>query len=99
MRKIEAIVEHKRLDDIRKSLLSLGVTGMTVTEVRDYGVYKPHREIYRGDTYDVDALLRVKIETVVPQSLVPKALSILTGKGKTVGHDKIHISTVNDISA
>jgi nitrogen regulatory protein P-II 1 len=99
MRKIEAIVEHKRLDDIRKSLLSLGVTGMTVTEVRDYGAHKSHKEIYRGDTYDVDALVRVKIETVVPQNLVPKTLSILTVRGRNGGHDKIHISTVNDVSS
>lgn len=72
---------------------------MTVTEVRDYGSYKAHTEIYRSNAFSIDSLARVKVEIIVPQSKVPAAVSIFktycqTGKGT---EDQVLVSTVNDV--
>jgi nitrogen regulatory protein PII len=100
VRKIEAIVRSDRLDTLHEALLEAGVNKMTVTAVRDYGSLKAHKEIYRSNTFSIDSLVSVKVETVVPQNKVPITISILKTKGQTgkSGEDRILISSVNDVS-
>jgi nitrogen regulatory protein P-II 1 len=100
MRKIEAIVRSDKLDALRKAFLEVGIHKMTVTEVRDYGNYKTHTEIYRSNAFSIDSLTRMKVETIVPQNKVTTAVSILKTKGQTGtgGDDSIFISSVNDVS-
>ena len=70
MKKIEAIIKPFKLDDVREALSDLGITGMTVTEVRGFGRQKGHTELYRGAEYMVDFLPKVKMEIVVPDDLL-----------------------------
>jgi len=100
MKKIEAIIQSSKLEQVRGSLLEMGINEMTVTEVRDFGRQEPHTEVYRGSEYKVDYITKVRIETVVPQHLANKAISIIKKNvqtGKT-GSDRIFISNVNDVS-
>jgi nitrogen regulatory protein P-II 1 len=100
VRKIEAIVHSDRLDALHKAFLEVGIRKMTVTEVRDYGIAMAHTEIYRSEAFSVDSLPKVKVETIVPQSKVPTAVSILKVKGQTgKGDNKILISSVNDVGS
>lgn len=100
MRKIEAIIRSDRIDALRHALLHAGILNMTVTEVREYGNYKAHTEIYRSDTFSIDALASVKVETIVPQKKVPITVAILKSKGQagTEGAERIFISSVNEVS-
>ena len=75
MKKIEAIIKPFKLDDVKEALTEIGVVGMTVTEVRGFGRQKGHTELYRGSEYTVDFLPKVKIEVVVPDSLVDKVVT------------------------
>ena len=92
MKKIEAIIKPFKLDDVREALSDLGITGMTVTEVRGFGRQKGHTELYRGAEYMVDFLPKVKMEIVVPDDLLEPCLDAIietaqTGKigdGKTL---------------
>ena len=99
MRKIEAIVRSDTLEALRKAFLEAGIQKMTVTEVREYGNTNAHTEIYRSDAFSVDSLAKVKVETIVAQKKVPRAVSILKTKGQTGKgeDDKILISSVNDV--
>ena len=100
MKKIEAIISPSKLEDVRESLIEMGIHGMTVTEVRDFGRQKAHTEVYRGTEYKVEYLIKVRVETVVPQHLAHKAISIMMKKGQTgkTGFDSILVSNVNDVS-
>jgi nitrogen regulatory protein PII len=100
MRKIETIVLYDKLDALREAFLEAGIQKMTVTEVRDYGTYKAHMEIYRSNAFSIDSFAKVKVETIVPQNKVAVAVSILKTKGQTgkSGEEKIFISSVNDVS-
>ena len=100
MKKIEAIISPSKLEDVRESLLEMGIHGMTVTEVRDFGRQEAHTEVYRGTEYKVEYLLKVRVETVVPQHLAHKAISIMMKNGQTgkTGFDSILVSNVNDVS-
>jgi nitrogen regulatory protein P-II 1 len=100
VRKIEAIVRTDKLDALREAFLEAGIQIMTVTEVREYGNHKAHTEIYRSNAFSIDALARVKVETIVPQNKVTTAVSILKAKGQPGkdGEDRIFISSVNDVS-
>jgi len=100
MRRIEAIIRSSKLEEIRALFLKAGINEMTVTEVRDYGNYTTHAEIYRSNVYSVDSLVKTKVETIVPQKMVNEVVSILkatfqAGKGEEC--NKIFISSVNDI--
>jgi nitrogen regulatory protein PII len=75
MKKIEAIIKPFKLDDVKEALTELGVIGMTVTEVRGFGRQKGHTELYRGSEYTIDFLPKVKIELVVPDTLVDKVVA------------------------
>ena len=77
MKKIEAIIKPFKLDDVKEALTELGVVGMTVTEVRGFGRQKGHTELYRGSEYTIDFLPKVKVEVVVPDSLVDKVVAVI----------------------
>lgn len=96
MKKIEAIIQPHKLDDVKEALKGIGVDGLTVTEVRGHGRQKGHREVYRGMEYEVDFLPKVKIETVVPDGRldeISRTISTAARTGK-IGDGKIFIYDV-----
>lgn len=98
MKKIEAIIQPHKLDEVKDALIKAGVDGMTVSEVRGHGRQKGHTETYRGQEYKVDLLPKIKVEMVVPESRtaeVAKALSTAARSGK-VGDGKIFLTNVLD---
>ena len=96
MQKIEAIVRPSKLDAVKDALLEVGVNGITITEARGHGRQKGHSEQYRGREYKVDLLPKVKLEAVVPEDLVDKAVQaiITTARTGEIGDGKIFISDV-----
>jgi nitrogen regulatory protein P-II 1 len=96
MNKIEAIIQPFKLDEVKESLKAIGIDGMTITEVRGHGRQKGHKEVYRGQEYNVDLLPKVKIEMVVPASRkdeVIRTLSLAARTGK-IGDGKIFVYEV-----
>ncbi|MCY7386709.1 MAG: P-II family nitrogen regulator, partial [Burkholderiales bacterium] len=77
MKKIEAIIKPFKLDEVREALSELGCTGLTVTEVKGFGRQKGHTELYRGAEYTVDFLPKVKVEVILADSMVDKAIDAL----------------------
>ena len=98
MTKLEAIIQPTRFEAVKEALLEIGVEGMTVIEVRGHGRQKGHTEFYRGREYSVDVLPKVKIETVVADQLVAKAVSAITNAARTgkIGDGKIFLTRVDD---
>ena len=98
MKKIEAIVKPFKLDDVREALTDLGITGMTVTEVKGFGRQKGHTEVYRGAEYAVDFLPKIKIELVLPDDQVERAIEVIveTARSGKVGDGKIFVLPVED---
>ncbi|MBV36271.1 P-II family nitrogen regulator [Kangiella spongicola] len=96
MKKIEAIIKPFKLDDIRESLTDLGITGMTVTEVKGFGRQKGHTELYRGAEYMVDFLPKAKVEVVVDDDLVEKCVETIIEVARTgkIGDGKIFVTNV-----
>lgn len=99
MKKIEAIVRHFKLEDVKTALAEASVQGMTVSEVRGFGRQRGHKETYRGAEYTVDFLPKVKIEVVVPTEQLDTAIEAITTAARTgqVGDGKIFISSLDDI--
>jgi len=99
MKKIEAILKHYKLDEVRDSLHQIGVQGMTVTEVKGFGRQKGQMEIYRGVEYEVKFLPKVKLEVVVPDELLENALNTITIAAKTgeIGDGKIFVMPVEEV--
>ena len=98
MKKIEAIIQPHKLDEVKDALLGIGVDGMTVSEVRGHGRQKGHTEVYRGQEYKVDLLPKVKIELVVTSARadeIVRTLSTAARSGK-VGDGKVFITDVLD---
>ena len=93
MKKIEAIVKPFKLDEVREALSEVGVTGLTVTEVKGFGRQKGHTELYRGAEYVVDFLPKVKLELVLGDSMVEKAIEAIVASAKTgrIGDGKIFV--------
>ena len=93
MKKIEAIIKPFKLDDVRENLSDIGISGMTVTEVRGFGRQKGHTELYRGAEYMVDFLPKVKIEIVVPDDLLEQCLETIVETCQTgkIGDGKIFV--------
>src|SRR2546425_10800984 len=93
MKKIEAIIKPFKLDDVKEALTSIGVIGMTVSEVRGFGRQKGHTELYRGGEYTVDFLPKIKIEVVVPDRIVDKVSEVIAAAAKTgnIGDGKIFV--------
>ncbi|HEY7303297.1 MAG TPA: P-II family nitrogen regulator [Bryobacteraceae bacterium] len=96
MKKIEAIIQPHKLDDVKDALKNIGVDGITVTEVRGHGRQKGHREVYRGMEYEVDFLPKIKIETVVPDARLDEISRTISGAARTgkIGDGKIFVYDV-----
>jgi nitrogen regulatory protein PII len=99
MKKIEAIVKPFKLDEVREALSEVGVTGLTVTEVKGFGRQKGHTELYRGAEYVVDFLPKVKIEVVVPNTQVETAIDAIVKSARTgkIGDGKIFVTSVEHV--
>lgn len=99
MKKIEAIVKPFKLDEVREALAEVGVTGLTVTEVKGFGRQKGHTELYRGAEYVVDFLPKVKIEVVVTDSLVEQVIEAIIKSARTgkIGDGKVFVSEVQQV--
>ena len=99
MKKIEAIVRHHKLEDVKNALTTAGVTGMTITEVRGFGRQKGHTEIYRGTEYTVDFVPKVKIEVVVDDGKLQTVINTIVKAAQTgqVGDGKIFVSDLSDV--
>ncbi len=98
MKKIEAIIKPFKIEEVKDALAEIGVEGMTVTEVKGFGRQKGHTEIYRGSEYTVDFLPKIKIEIVLPDSLVTQACDAIVKAAKTgkIGDGKVFVSAVED---
>jgi nitrogen regulatory protein P-II 1 len=99
MKKIEAIIKPFKLDEVREALSTVGVSGLTVTEVKGFGRQKGHTELYRGAEYVVDFLPKVKVEMVVADSLVEAALDAIVKSARTgkIGDGKIFVTAVEQV--
>ena len=99
MKKIEAIVKPFKLDEVREALSEIGVTGLTVTEVKGFGRQKGHTELYRGAEYVVDFLPKVKVEVIVGDALVERAIEALVKAARTgkIGDGKIFVTAVDQV--
>lgn len=99
MKKIEAVIKPFKLDDVKEALQELGVQGMTVIEAKGYGRQKGHTELYRGAEYVVDFLPKIKIEVVVPDDQLERALEAIATAARTgrIGDGKIFVSDVIDV--
>jgi nitrogen regulatory protein P-II 1 len=91
LKKIEAIVQPFKLEEVKEALKAIGIDGMTITEVRGHGRQKGHKEVYRGQEYTVDLLPKVKIEMVIPTSREEEVVRTLAGAARTgnIGDGKI----------
>src|ERR1700690_3599880 len=96
MKKIEAIIKPFKLEEVKDALGEVGIEGMTVSEVKGFGRQKGHTEIYRGSEYTVDFLPKIKIELVVTDQQLTKAVEVISKAAKTgkIGDGKIFVSTV-----
>ena len=93
MKKIEAVIKPFKLDEVREALSELGVSGLTVTEVKGFGRQKGHTELYRGAEYVVDFLPKVKVEVVMGDGMVDKAIDAIVKAARTgkIGDGKIFV--------
>lgn len=99
MKKVEAIVRHFKLDDVKEALTSQGITGMTVTEVRGFGRQKGHTEIYRGSEYAVDFVPKVKIEVVCKDEELDTVVNAIMKAAQTgqIGDGKVFVSNIENV--
>jgi nitrogen regulatory protein P-II 1 len=98
MKKIEAVIKPFKLDEVKEALQEIGLQGITVLEAKGFGRQKGHTELYRGAEYVVDFLPKVKIEVVLPDEVLDKAVEAILKAAKTgrIGDGKIFISAVDD---
>ncbi len=99
MKKIDAIVKPFKLDEVREALSEIGVSGLTVTEVKGFGRQKGHTELYRGAEYVVDFLPKVKIEIVVADDILEQAIEAIIKAARTgkIGDGKIFVTSVEQV--
>jgi nitrogen regulatory protein P-II 1 len=99
MKKIEALIRHFKLEDVKDALMQQGVHGMTVTEVRGFGRQKGHTEMYRGTEYTVDFVPKIKLEVVVTDTELPATLETITRAAKTgqVGDGKVFVTDLENV--
>ena len=99
MKKIEAVLKPFKLDEVREALSELGVTGLTVTEVKGFGRQKGHTELYRGAEYVVDFLPKVKVEVIVQDALADRAIDAIVKAARTgkIGDGKIFVTSVEQV--
>ena len=98
MKKIEAIIKPFKLEEVKNALASIGILGMTITEVRGFGRQKGHKEVYRGAEYVVDFLPKIKIEIVLPEENVDEVIDIIMNSARTekIGDGKIFVMPVEE---
>jgi nitrogen regulatory protein P-II 1 len=96
MKKVEAIIKPFRLDDVREGLSAIGISGLTITEVKGFGRQKGHQELYRGAEYQVDFLPKIKVEVVISDDLLDRAIETIVENAKTnkIGDGKIFVFDV-----
>jgi len=99
MKRITAIIKPFKLDEVRESLAEVGITGLTVTEVKGFGRQKGHTELYRGAEYVVDFLPKVKIEVIVADAMSERAAEAIVAAARTgrIGDSKIFIEAVEEV--
>lgn len=99
MKKVEAIIKPFKLDEVKEALHDVGIKGITVTEAKGFGRQKGHTELYRGAEYVVDFLPKVKVEVVMDDSLVERAIEAIQQAAQTgrIGDGKIFISPIEDV--
>lgn len=99
MKKIEAIIKPFKLDDVKDALNDIGVTGMTISEVKGFGRQKGHKEIYRGAEYSVDFVPKIKLCVVVDETLAGKTIDTIMEKAQTgkIGDGKIFVSELEKV--
>ncbi|MFZ5797644.1 MAG: P-II family nitrogen regulator [Desulfobulbus sp.] len=99
MKKIEAIIKPFKLDDVKEALNSIGIKGMTISEVKGYGRQKGHTEVYRGAEYVIDFMPKLKIEIVVAAGLVEQVVETIVASARTgkIGDGKIFVLPVEQI--
>lgn len=99
MKKIEAIIKPFKLDDVREALTDIGITGMTVTEVKGFGRQRGHTEVYRGAEYAVDFLPKVKVEIVLADEMAERAIETIVeiARSGKIGDGKIFVSPVEEV--
>jgi nitrogen regulatory protein P-II 1 len=99
MKKVEAIIKPFKLDDVREALSEIGITGMTVTEVKGFGRQKGHTELYRGAEYMVDFLPKVKLEIVLVEEDVERCVETIVNTAQTgkIGDGKIFVFDINRV--
>jgi len=99
MKKIEAVIKPFKLDEVREALSEIGVTGLTVTEVKGFGRQKGHTELYRGSEYVVDFLPKVKLEVILTDALVEQAVDAIVRSARTgkIGDGKIFVTSVEQV--
>ena len=98
MKKIEAVIQPFKLDEVKEALLGIGVDGMTISEVRGHGRQKGHKEVYRGREYNVDLLPKIKVELVVSDSRFEEVVKTLTAAARTgkIGDGKVFVYEVSE---
>jgi nitrogen regulatory protein P-II 1 len=99
MKKIEAIIRHFKLEDVKNALTERGIAGMTITEVRGFGRQKGHTEMYRGTEYEVDFVPKIKVEIVVPDSKLQLVLDTIVRSAQTgqVGDGKMFVTDLTEV--
>ena len=98
MKKIEAMIQPHKLDEVKDALIGIGVEGMTVSEVRGHGRQKGHTEVYRGHEYKIDLLPKVKLELFAPAARVEQIITVLTTAARSgkIGDGKIFVSSIEE---
>ena len=99
MKKVEAIIRHYKLEEVKNALSAAGIQGMTVSEVRGFGRQRGHKEMYRGTEYTVDFLPKVKLEVVVSEEQARQAVETITSVARTgqIGDGKIFVTNLEEI--
>lgn len=99
MKKVEAVIKPFKLDDVKEALNSIGIQGMTISEVKGYGRQRGHKEIYRGAEYTVDFIPKVKIEIVTDSDITGQVVETIQQAAKTdkIGDGKIFVSSVEEV--
>ena len=98
MKKIEAIIKPFKLDEVKEALTEIGIQGMTVSEIKGFGRQKGHKETYRGAEYAIEFVPKIKIEVVISDGLVDKAVKAIVNKARTgsIGDGKIFITHLSE---
>jgi nitrogen regulatory protein P-II 1 len=99
MKKIEAIIQPHKLDEVKTALVGVGAEGITISEVRGHGRQKGHKEVYRGAEYKVDFLPKIKIELVVPDQRFEETLRVVADAARSgkIGDGKIFVSSIEEV--